>query len=133
MITDHPILGRGLGTFMDHSPKYINIPHDLNNQYAHNCFLQIWAESGIFSLLSFLLLVGYVFYKSFQVIFRITPSLNFFILIGLTAGLLGFLIHSFFDSHLYSFQLSFLFWVTLGLTIALYSNLNQNQVSVTRP
>ncbi|MBF0123482.1 MAG: O-antigen ligase family protein, partial [Candidatus Omnitrophica bacterium] len=57
MIVEHPFLGKGLGTFMDHCAVYSN---NSGTYYAHNCFLQIWAESGIFSLASFLVLAGYV-------------------------------------------------------------------------
>ncbi len=122
MIKEHPLLGKGIGTFMDYCALYTNNPGVF---YAHNCFLQIWAESGIFSLLCFLLFVGYVFYRSIKVGIRTPQSLNLFVLIGLTAGLLGFLVHSFFEVHLYSFQLSFLFWIILGLTVALSFSLEQ--------
>jgi O-antigen ligase len=122
MIKENPFLGKGVGTFMDYCAAYTG---GFGTYYAHNCFLQIWAESGIFSLLSFLLFVGCVFYMSIKVSLRIARSSNFFLLIGLTAGLLGFLIHSFFDVHLYSFQLSFLFWITVGLVVALTNNLEQ--------
>jgi O-antigen ligase len=122
MIKEHPLLGKGIGTFMDYCVSYAKSPIAY---YAHNCYLQMWAESGIFSLLCFLLFVGYVFYKSIKVSLRISRSLNYFVLIGLTAGLLGFLVHSFFEVHLYSFQLSFLFWTVLGLTVALSSNLEK--------
>ena len=125
MIKEHPFFGKGIGTFMDYCVLYSNSP---SAYYAHNCYLQIWAESGIFSLLSFLLFVGYVLYRSIKVCLSITKSLNFFILTGLTAGLLGFLVHSFFEVHLYSFQLSFLFWVMLGLTVALSSKLYQEKI-----
>ena len=124
MIKEHPLLGKGIGTFMDYCVLYAKSD---GAYYAHNCYLQMWAESGIFSLLCFLLFVGYVFYRSIKVSLRIPKSLNFLILIGLTAGLLGFLVHSFFEVHLYSFQLSFLFWVILGLTVTLSSKLNQEQ------
>jgi O-antigen ligase len=125
MITENPFLGKGIGTFMDYSPSYIN---NLGACYAHNCYLQMWAESGIFSLLSFFLFTGYVFYKSIKAGLKAEGTLDFFILIGLTAGLMGFLVHSFFEVHLYSFQLSFLFWVMLGLTVALSSRLNQSKL-----
>ncbi|MCX5694148.1 MAG: O-antigen ligase family protein, partial [Candidatus Omnitrophica bacterium] len=122
MIKENPFLGKGIGTFMDYCNRYTN---NFGASYAHNCYLQIWAESGIFSLLCFLLFVWFVFYKSIKVSLRLPKSPDFFILIGLTAGLLGFLVHSFFDVHFYSFQLSFLFWAVLGLTVALGSNLEQ--------
>lgn len=115
MIKENPFLGKGTGTFMDYCGQYTQ---GLSGYYTHNCFLQIWAESGIFSLLAFFLFVGYVFYRSFHSILKVPKSLNSFILIGLSGGLLSFLVHSFFDVHLYSFQLSFLFWIVLGLTVA---------------
>lgn len=124
MIKENPLLGKGLGTFMDYCSHYTN---NLGAYYAHNCFLQIWAESGIFSLLAFLLFTGYVFFKSISLILTLDKTLNFYLLSGLTAALIGFLVHSFFEVHLYSFQLSFLFWVLLGLIIASYSNLNKGE------
>ena len=122
MIIEHPFLGKGLGTFMDYCAQYTN---NFGAYYVHNCFLQMWAESGIFSLLSFLLFNGYVFYKSIKVIIRAPTSLNSFLLIGLNAGLLGFLVHSFFDTQFYSFKALFLYWVVLGLTVALSSKLGR--------
>jgi putative inorganic carbon (hco3(-)) transporter len=122
MINENPLLGKGIGTFMDYCAQYTN---SYRVYYAHNCYLQIWAESGIFSLLCFLALVGCVFYRSFKVSLRTPRSLNYFLLIGLTAGLVGFLVHSFFEVHLYSFQLSFIFWTLLGLTVALSSSLDK--------
>ena len=116
MIKEHPLLGMGIGTFMDYCARYTN---NFGTYYAHNCFLQIWAESGFFSLFCFILFAGYAIYKCIKAILKMPESLNFFLLIGLSAALLGFLTHSFFDNQLYSFQLSFLFWVILGLTIDL--------------
>ena len=122
MIKENPILGKGLGTFMDHVSQYTN---NFGAYYAHNCYLQIWAESGVFSLLCFIIFLGYIFYRCLWLICHIQASVNFYLLIGLTASLLGFLINSFFDVHLYSFQLSFLFWTILGITMALSFSLHQ--------
>jgi len=120
MIKEHPLLGKGIGTFMDYSSLYAN---HVGGFYAHNCYLQIWAESGIFSLIAFILLAGYVLYRSIKTILIMSVSLDRYILVGLTAGLMGFLVHAFFDVHFYSFQLSFLFWTVLGLAVALISTM----------
>lgn len=122
MIKENPLLGKGVGTFMDYCASYTN---NLGTFYAHNCYLQIWAESGIFALLSFILFAGYVIIQSIKVSSKIPESLSQRLLIGLTAGLLGYLAHGFFEIHLYSFQLSFLFWTVLGLTVALSYSLEQ--------
>lgn len=111
MIKDHPILGQGIGTFMANFRKYMP---NLIIQYAHNCFLQIWAETGIFSLLSFL---GFLVLLFSEWIKAFNKNHNLLIL-GLLCGIFGFLVHSFFDTDLYSLQLSVLFWFTVGLTTA---------------
>jgi len=122
MIKENPFLGKGLGTFMAYFPKYTV---GLGIQYAHNSFLQIWAESGVFSLLSllnFLTLVLWQGVKSFR------KSQDYFIL-GLLCAIFGFLVHSLFDNHLYSLQLSVLFWSLLGILSALI-NLTTNSIKV---
>ncbi len=111
MISENPFLGKGIGTFMDYFHKYVP---NLYTQYTHNCYLQIWAETGVFSLLSFLLFVGAILYKGTRA-FRKTSSP---LLLGLLCALFGFLVHSFFDTQLYSLQLATLFWFILGLTAA---------------
>ncbi len=124
MIQESPFLGKGLGTFMSHCMSYA---HYFAPYYAHNCYLQIWAESGIFSLIFFLSLLGFVFFKSLQVLLQAPASLPAFILAGLTSGFLAISIHLFSDTHLYSLQISFLFWTILGLTYALTRIMEQER------
>lgn len=114
MIKEHPFLGMGIGTYMDYFQKYVMKAFI---QYAHNCYLQIWAETGIFALLSFILFVGSILHKGIK-------SLKFeddnaFILLGFICAFSGTLVHLFFDNHLYSLQLSFLFWFMVGFIMAL--------------
>jgi O-antigen ligase len=111
MIQERPFLGKGLGTFMTYMPAYT---HQETIQYAHNSFLQIWAETGIFSLLSFLTFLLLILGKAIRALKVKKDS----ILLGAFCGISGFLAHSFFDSQLYSLQLSILFWLMLGLLYA---------------
>jgi O-antigen ligase len=111
MIKERPFLGKGLGTFMIYLPQYT--PKKFI-QYAHNSFLQIWAETGIFSLLSFLIFLTSILSKAA----RLVRGNKDFILLGAFCGICGFLTHSFFDSQLYSLQLSILFWLMLGFLSA---------------
>lgn len=115
MIKENPFLGKGVGTFMAHFSKY---PTNLNPQYAHNCFLQIWAETGIFSLISFLLFAGSLLYQGIKKFRKDGDP----VLLGLVSGVFGFLVHSFFDTNLYSLQLGTLFWVLMGIISAKVSN-----------
>ena len=110
MINAHPFLGIGLGTFMANFPKFLPVA---NISYAHNCYLQIWAEAGIFTLFSFL---GFIVSFVYLGIKKFIVSRDF-VLLGLLSGALGFLFHSFFETNLYSLRLAILFWVWAGLII----------------
>lgn len=112
MIRENPFLGKGIGTFMDYFPR--NMTWVIIG-YAHNCFLQIWAETGIFSLIGFLLFL-FLFFREGIKAFMISRD---YLLLGLLCGLFGFVVHSFFDTHFYSLQLSFLFWSMAGVLASL--------------
>jgi O-antigen ligase len=115
MIMENPFLGKGLGTFMDYSKNYSSTTQII---YAHNCFLQIWAETGIFSLVSFSgFLISLIFegVKSFR-------NNQDFVILGLTCAIFSFAIHSLFDVHFYSLQLAVLFWSLAGILLASINN-----------
>jgi O-antigen ligase len=111
MIAENPILGKGLGTFMDYCSKYTS---GAIIRYAHNNYLQIWAETGIGSLLSFLSFVASILYLGIKR-FRQTQDI---LLLGLMGALVGFLVESFFDTQFYSLQLASLFWLLVGIYMA---------------
>lgn len=120
MINEHPFFGMGIGTFMANFTRFQ--PY-LSPAYAHNCYLQIWAETGIFSLISFLVFTGSLIYMGVKK-FVISKD---YLLLGLLAGVVGFLVHIFFEVNLYSLRLAFLFWVWVGLILRI---LNGNEKTV---
>jgi O-antigen ligase len=112
MIRAHPFLGTGVGTFMSNFAEY---RVSVKEAYVHNCYLQIWAETGVFSLLCFL---------SFALHFIMRGIKSFmasgdFLLLGILSACVGLLVHSFFEVNLYSEQLSMLFWAFAGFVIAI--------------
>lgn len=104
IIRTHPFAGVGLGNF------------DLNqSRYAHNSYLQIWAEMGILGLVAFIWLVYSVFKKSFD---ALKQSLNRNQdLCLLVAGAI-FLIHNCLDFTFFLPEVVFIWWVILGLIVA---------------
>ena len=108
MIKDHPLLGNGIGTFM---ALFRNFSLSRDISYAHNCFLQIWAEAGLIAVIIFIVFIvkivkeGLLFYK----------KSNDLICVILVCTIIAYLGGSFFDTHLFSLQLAVLFWVLLGL------------------
>ena len=126
LIRENPFLGKGLGTFMDYSRQ--RSPTQAA-EYAHNCYLQIWAESGIFSLLAFLFFIGTMLGKGVKAFKRNEDPL----LLGLLGGIFAFLIHSFFDTQFYSLAQSFLFWSMLGILAAATQNVPAVSKTRTNP
>jgi len=110
MFCENPYFGKGVGTFMDRVKDYT--PTYWGGQYAHNSFLQIAAETGIFSLTSFITFACLLMHKAFRA-FRETKDL---VLLGLLCAIFGFFVHCLFDNNLYSLQLTFLFWLCAGMT-----------------
>ncbi|MFH1753421.1 MAG: O-antigen ligase family protein [Candidatus Omnitrophota bacterium] len=65
MIGENPFLGKGVGTYMDHySRRY----PDKSPAYAHNSYMQVWAETGIFSFLSFIAFLAIILVCGIQLI-----------------------------------------------------------------
>jgi hypothetical protein len=72
------------------------------------------AETGVMGVMAFF---GFLL-KFFQVGISQFKQKNNYLIPGLLLGISAFLIHAFFDTHLYSLQLAVFFWFMVGLTMA---------------
>ncbi len=118
VIKDFPVFGCGLNTYSIVAPGYKGDIGGEAGFYPHNSYLQMAAETGIVGLASFLIVVISLFRVSIKNLQKIKEAFYNSILIGLLAGLFGFLVHSFFDVNLYALQLVNLMWFVMGLIIA---------------
>jgi O-antigen ligase len=117
VIRDYPVLGTGVNTYSTVQWRYEN--EWGWGGYPHNSYLQMTAETGVVGLLSFLWLLFSLYKNSFRNLKKMQrPELRF-LLISFLTGLSGLLIHSFFDTTLYSVQLSSFMWLLMGLIVAL--------------
>lgn len=107
MFSSSPIIGTGIGLFMDRLPEY----SDHVGQYAHNSYLQILAETGLLGLGSFLWFLWALISASWVKLKETKDP----ILTGVLLAAAVFLIHSFFDTHFYSLRLSMFFWMLAGM------------------
>ncbi|MCX6766965.1 MAG: O-antigen ligase family protein [Candidatus Moranbacteria bacterium] len=104
MIQDYPLGGVGLGNYA----KTVDpTAADRSSIYAHNLFLDIAAETGILNAIIFLLLI-------FVSVWRNIRNNNMLSL-GVAAGLIAFLVHSIFDTALYSPQVLTLLLIIIAL------------------
>lgn len=123
MIEDHPILGVGFQQFANTSSAYV--PKDQGTPLAHNVFLFITAEMGLFALLAFLGFIATVLLEALKAPF--TPRMasllsifGFFLFVGCC---------DFYPIHIQEGKL--MLFITAGLMIAeakrlKNSALNQN-------
>lgn len=128
MFKANPLIGAGLGTYMYNFDRF-NVNKDYYRdgpRYAHNCYLQMLAEIGIFGLGVFLWIIVALFLKSMTILKKNSDYIYRSILIGLLGGLLAYLVHSAFDTNLYNLDIGMLFWLLLGLIQSQLKLSNQN-------
>lgn len=126
---EHPIIGSGLNTFF---VRYMHIRNDefkdKRGSYAHNCYLQMAAETGAIGLLAFIGMAIVVIFTALRS-FMITDSMFLKSCIaGLVLGTTAYLVQSFFDTNLYSLNLAALFWMVIGVLISISKMTGKCQV-----
>lgn len=112
MIKDYNFTGSGLNTYSIVARNYKSFYW--GGVYPHNSYLQMAAETGLFGLVAFF----WVLFIFFKIGLRYLSQNRDFLVLGLLSGILAFLVHAFFDNHLYALQFVVLFWYMLGLTTA---------------
>lgn len=115
VIKGAPILGTGLNTYSQVAPAY-KIGW---GGYAHNCYLQMMAETGVLGLSAFLWLVMVLFWKTAERLRMGGDTLRDSLLLGYWAGFFGFLVHGFMDTNFYSVKLANLMWLLMGMIVVL--------------
>ncbi|MFH1753521.1 MAG: O-antigen ligase family protein [Candidatus Omnitrophota bacterium] len=118
MFLERPVLGQGYNMFMANYARF-RLPEDSGIWYAHNSYLQIAAETGILGLVSFIWVIAKAAVISLRSWRSIGDSLLKFIYLGLFCGIVSFLVLSFFDVTHFSLRPAVLFYLSLGVLIAI--------------
>jgi O-antigen ligase len=116
MIKDRPLFGHGVNTYM---PLFQGYRRQIHNYptYAHNCFIQLACEIGLLGVAAF----GWIFLRLFLDGWRRIRTMALgqdglpLLSLGLLASIGAYLVHSFFDTNLYSLQLGVLLWFLVAL------------------
>jgi putative inorganic carbon (HCO3(-)) transporter len=108
IIKNSPWTGVGLGNFNPILKS--RYAHD----YAHNSYLQIWAEMGILGIASFLWLIVMVFKSALK---NIKESPNKQQIFSLITASSVFLIHNLVDFSFFLPEVSLIWWIILGLVV----------------
>ncbi|HLM83824.1 MAG TPA: O-antigen ligase family protein, partial [Candidatus Bathyarchaeia archaeon] len=122
IIRDNPLGGVGLGNY---ARAIDPTAPDRSSIYAHDLFLDIAAETGILSAVIFLLLILVSVWRNM----KNGSMLN----LGVAAELIGFSVHSVFDTALYSPQVLTLFLIIIafGLNAPKLKTQNSNVKATT--
>jgi len=129
MIKERPLFGSGIGTFkyntLRYQAKFFDqvenrrfYPYGIADK-AHNEYLQIVAEVGIFGLGIFLWIIFSYFNHGIKLLKRLKDKYKQGIIIGLMGSVTAFLIDSFLWFPLHLPATVVLFWLALGLTVVL--------------
>jgi len=114
IIRRYPALGVGLNTYSRVAPQY----KVSWGGYPHNCYLQMAAETGLLGLGAFIWVFVALFISSFRSLGGMRDCFLRAICAGFLAGLFGFMVHSFFDTNLYSVQLGNFMWLCMAVAVA---------------
>jgi len=142
MIKDRPFMGLGIGTYKYNSLKYQAkffeqgqnrslYPYGFATK-AHNEYLQLWAELGIVGLGIFIWLIICYFNCGIKFLKKIKDDYKQGIIIGLMGAIVAVLVDGIFGFPLHLPATIILFWMALGLTVAvgLKNEVNTQEINI---
>jgi O-antigen ligase len=94
----YPFLGTGIGTFFLYYPEFRNINEESAGYMAHNDFIQIASEMGIFAPLIALAIIGFLFYATGRRLRGMDDRLNILIPFSVFGLIIG---HSLVNFNMY--------------------------------
>ena len=118
MMKDFWLFGIGMGeeAFNQVYPFYaysaVVAPH------SHNLFLQVWVETGLGGIITFLLIL-FMWFKQISLGHKkISDQRIKTMLVAIASGVCGFLAQGMFDNCFYNYRVVMVFWFVLGLGIS---------------
>jgi succinate dehydrogenase hydrophobic anchor subunit len=122
MIKDYPLAGVGIGGYIIEMSNYAkdkNVPINIPES-AENSALQIGSELGLIGLV----VAAWIFWEIIKQIVRLFKSIprsssDRYLIIGLTGGILAFVLISFVHTFIWSYEIKYTFWLLVGLLFCL--------------
>jgi putative inorganic carbon (HCO3(-)) transporter len=120
IIKDKPFLGVGINNYSEVMHRYDNTEEGLASITkfpVHNIYLHIAAEMGLFGLFIFIWILAVIFTKGVSYIMQ-NNDIMVYVVIGMLAGILAFLIHGLFDVASIGSKMFLFMWFFAGIIIA---------------
>lgn len=115
---NYPIIGAGLDSFATAYPQYDTWNGNFRVEQAHNDYLQILTDAGIFGFICIAVFIYLLFKQGLQTIGTEKDAYRRSLAVGGLAGCFGVLIHSFFDFPLRTPSNGFFFLLLASLATA---------------
>lgn len=115
IIIHHPILGAGLDAFGAAYPNYDTANGNFRVEQAHNEYLQMPAEAGIFGFACLAWFIYFLFKRGLRAVVQSENAFRRGVAVGALAGCVGIIIHSFFDFPLRTSSNAFVFLMLAAL------------------
>lgn len=128
LIKDKGLFGIGIGTeaFSSVFPQYA-LAGTESAPHTHSLYFQLIAETGVFSLISFILLCLAYFSLVFAYIRKTTGTESRTMSLGFLCGIVAFLIQGVTDYSWYNYRVYLFFWVMLGFAMAVLNLCKENE------
>ena len=129
IFADNPIMGTGLNSF----PFVISAYQQRAGYFSinpHNYYLQLLAETGIMGFFTFIILALSILYMSFKA-FSHSEKIYKGIALGLLVGIISSLLHISVDIDWSVMSIPMVFWMEVGLLIAIYHSVNFKETRFT--
>lgn len=116
MFQTHPIVGFGLGTYAEVFPAYNSQVDEGHWVHAHNDYVELLAETGLFGAACVGAFLWFLFRRGFQRVSHTSRGRS--VISGALVGILGLLVHSLADFNLHIPANALVFFVLVSLVSA---------------
>lgn len=119
MLKAHPLLGVGPGNFRLVAGDYLQRATFDRRVHANNMYVEMFADTGLLGGLAFVFLVIACLWVAWRGLSKSRSAQDSICLAAVTAAFAAFLIHGFTDYFLEFLSTGLLFWMILGILVAL--------------
>lgn len=121
MVKERPWIGWGYGNYKRFRAPYYQRYAQANVAHAHNNFLQMWVDAGVFGLAAFLALFWTMLRKGWRAYLRLSPPALRALALGGVLSVLAFLLGGLTQYNFGDAEVVIVLWATTGLLMRLYT------------